>query len=100
MLAEIILHYACPEELGERVFFARSSRLSVWRETGLAGFRAARRENLSAIAAIYAHSRSRIASAASFARGARSPAGPTQEGQPSSHSHEEISSRVFSISKS
>src|SRR5947209_20252091 len=42
-----------------------------------------------------AHSRSRIASAASFACGARSPAGPTQDGQPASHAQARMSSRVF-----
>src|SRR5215475_4803617 len=47
-----------------------------------------------------AHSRSRIASAASFARGAKSPAGPTQEGQPASQGHARINSRVFSVSNS
>src|SRR6266550_4475472 len=36
-----------------------------------------------------------MARAASFARGARSPAGPTQEGQPCSHSPAELSSRDF-----
>src|SRR5713226_24339 len=65
-----------------------------------AGLSAARRENLSAVAAIYAPKRSRMARAASFARGARSPAGPTQEGQPRSHSHAEMSSRVFCTRRS
>src|SRR5208283_1934318 len=42
------------------------------------------------------HNRSKIASADSFALGAKSPAGPTQDGQPASHGHAWINSRVFS----
>jgi len=44
--------------------------------------------------------RSRIASAASLARGARSPAGPTQEGQPASQGQAWINSCVLRISSS
>src|SRR6267378_7310696 len=47
----------------------------------------------------YAPRRERIASAASFARSPRSPTGPTHEGQPLSHRHAAISSRVLESSK-
>src|SRR5256885_10078969 len=51
---------------------------------------------------LFAHPQplSKIASAASFARGTKSPAGPTHDGHPSSHSHPAINSRVFSINNS
>src|SRR5882724_13691805 len=49
---------------------------------------------------LFAHPQtlSKIASAASLARGTKSPAGPTHDGHPSSHSHPAINSRVFPIS--
>src|SRR6266404_6570018 len=47
----------------------------------------------------YAPRRERIARAASFARSPRSPTGPTHEGQPFSHGHAAISSRVLESSK-
>src|SRR5579872_2388929 len=43
----------------------------------------------------YAPRRDRIARAASLARSPRSPTGPTQDGQPFSHGHAAINSRVF-----
>src|SRR6266478_987657 len=48
----------------------------------------------------HAHNRSRMASVASFARGAKSPAGPTHDGHPCSHPHAAMSSRVFCTSNS
>src|ERR1700730_13447974 len=50
---------------------------------------------------VYFHAprRDKIASAASFARPARSPTGPTHDGQPFSQGHAETSSRVFARSK-
>src|SRR5216683_1262462 len=48
----------------------------------------------------HAHNRSRMANAASFAHGARSPAGPTHDGHPCSHPHAAMSSRVFCTSNS
>src|SRR6266853_6074086 len=64
-----------------------------------AGRSAATRANLSS-AAIYPQLLCRIASAASLARGAKSPAGPTQEGHPDSQLQPTISSRVCATSNS
>jgi hypothetical protein len=47
----------------------------------------------------YAPRRERIASAASLARSPRSPTGPTQDGQPFSHGHAAMSSRVLASSR-
>src|SRR6266576_652701 len=47
----------------------------------------------------YAPRHERIANAASLARSPRSPTGPTHEGQPFSHGHAAISSRVLESSK-
>src|SRR6267154_130371 len=64
-----------------------------------AGRSAATRANLSS-AAIYPQILCRIASAASLARGAKSPAGPTQEGHPDSQLQATISSRACAKSNS
>src|SRR6267378_6505400 len=47
----------------------------------------------------YAPRHERIANAASFARSPRSPTGPTHDGQPFSHGHAAINSRVLESSK-
>jgi hypothetical protein len=64
------------------------------------GRNADKRANLSAAKAIYAQILSRIAKAASLARIAKSPAGPTHEGQPPWQPQLAINSCVFASNSS
>src|SRR5260370_4074186 len=95
VLVEMIFGNASAKEAAEGVFFGgRSNRRGPHRH-GLRGLQRGESCEFIGSGRHQAHNLSRIARADSFARGARSPAGPTQEGQPCSQGHAAMSSRVF-----
>src|SRR5438552_7362145 len=99
MLAVAVAGNSCSEQARKLVFFGRAERRGT-RGCSARGSQRSETAELVGRGGHQAHIRSRMDSAASFARGAKSPAGPMQEGQPASQAQARMSSRVFSTSNS